>query len=169
MALSGATILSQSGLHIPQSSRITGPSPSDCLVACPVYSLGALTPLQMCSRCILQPQLTRQERIIKLIQEGNLQWSVVKDVGCSQSAVFKIWFKYKSNEVLKKEKLVACKKCESTRIENLKQYALKIEKLNVHLLKKKFFVYYLLLVYLLLNKKCKWTSKCANFMSFYQG
>ena len=33
-------------LYIPQSSRITGASPSDCLVSYPDYSLGAsLTPL----------------------------------------------------------------------------------------------------------------------------
>ena len=31
------------------------------------------------------------ERTVKLIQEGNLQWSVAKAVGSSQTAVFKIW------------------------------------------------------------------------------
>ena len=51
--LSGATILSQSGpgsdgfeglLHIPESSNITGTSPSDCLVSYPGRSLGKSYP-----------------------------------------------------------------------------------------------------------------------------
>ena len=68
--LSGATTPGQSGpgsddnievLHIPQSSNITGTSPSDCLVSYPGHSLwGCLTLLQSCSRCILQPQPTGQ-------------------------------------------------------------------------------------------------------------
>lgn len=37
------------------------------------------------------------ERIIKLLLEGNPAWSVVKDVGCSQSAVSKMLCKYKQN------------------------------------------------------------------------
>ena len=45
-------------LCIPQSSSITGTSPSDCLVSYPGHSLGGLTPLQRCSRYILQPQPT---------------------------------------------------------------------------------------------------------------
>ena len=62
---SGATISGQSEpgsngnegvLHIPQSSSITGTSPSDCLVSYPEYSLGggSLTPLQRFNRCNLQ-------------------------------------------------------------------------------------------------------------------
>ena len=61
MALSGATIPGQSGpgsngnegvFRIPQSSSITGTSPSDCLMSYPVHSLGwDLTPQQRCSRC----------------------------------------------------------------------------------------------------------------------
>ena len=51
-------------LRIPQSSSITGTSPSDCLVSYPGHSLigggGCLTPLQGSSRCILQPQPTGQ-------------------------------------------------------------------------------------------------------------
>ena len=57
MALSGATILGQSGrgsngnnglLRIPQSSSITETSPSDCLVSYPRHSLrGGPTPLQL--------------------------------------------------------------------------------------------------------------------------
>ena len=68
-ALSGATTPGQSGpgsnsnegvLHILQSSSITGTSPSDCLVPYSGHSWGGLTPLQKCSRCILQPQPTEQ-------------------------------------------------------------------------------------------------------------
>ena len=50
-------------LSIPQSSSITGTSPSDGLVSYPGNSLGAgggLTPLQRSSQCILQPQPTGQ-------------------------------------------------------------------------------------------------------------
>ena len=43
---------------IPQSSSITGTSPSDCLVSYQGHSLGGLTPLQRSCRCILYPQLT---------------------------------------------------------------------------------------------------------------
>ena len=64
--LSGATTLGQSVpesdcnegvLSIPQSSRITGTPPSDCLVSYISRALigGGLTPL-----CILQPQPTGQ-------------------------------------------------------------------------------------------------------------
>ena len=66
--LLGATTPGQSGpwsegnkgvLCIPQSLSITGTSPSDCLVLCPGHSLvRVLTPLQRCSRCILQSQPT---------------------------------------------------------------------------------------------------------------
>ena len=65
--LSGATNPKQSGptsdghneaLRIPQSSSITGTSPSDCLVSYPEHSLGCLTPLQRYSLCILQTQPT---------------------------------------------------------------------------------------------------------------
>ena len=41
-------------LRIPQSSIITGASPSDCLVSYPGRSFGGLTPLQRYSRCFLQ-------------------------------------------------------------------------------------------------------------------
>ena len=43
---------------IPQSSSITGASPSDCFVSYPVHSLGCLTPPQGWCWCILHPQLT---------------------------------------------------------------------------------------------------------------
>ena len=44
------------------------------------------------------------EKIVKLIQEGNLQWSVVEVFSFSQSAGSKIWWKYKRNKVVKKGK-----------------------------------------------------------------
>ena len=53
-ALLGATISGQSGLgtngnegvlRIPQSSSITGTSPSDCLVSYPGHSLGGVLPV----------------------------------------------------------------------------------------------------------------------------
>ena len=45
----------EGALRIPQSSSITETSPSDGLVSYPGHSLGGiLTPLQSCSRCILQ-------------------------------------------------------------------------------------------------------------------
>ena len=65
--LSGATTPSQSGpesegnegvLQIPRISKSRA-SPSDGLMSYPGHSLGeGLTPLQTCSRCILQRQLT---------------------------------------------------------------------------------------------------------------
>ena len=67
--LSGATTQGQSGhvsygsevvLRIPQSSSITGISPSDFLVSYPGHLWRCLIPLQRCSRCILQTQLTEQ-------------------------------------------------------------------------------------------------------------
>ena len=68
MTLSSTTTPGQSGRgsdgneeepRIPQSSCITGASPSDCIVSYPRNSLaGSLNPLQRCSRCIWQPQQT---------------------------------------------------------------------------------------------------------------
>ena len=49
-------------LCIPQSSSISGTSPSDCLVSYPGHSLVEEgTPLQRCSQCILHPHLTEQD------------------------------------------------------------------------------------------------------------
>ena len=65
--LSGDTTPSQSGpgsdsnegvCHIPQTSSITGASPSDCLVSYSGHSLRCLTSLQRCSLYILQHQPT---------------------------------------------------------------------------------------------------------------
>ena len=69
--LSGATTLGQSRpgsdynegvFHIPQSSSITGTSPSDCFVSYRWHSLweGVPTLLQKCSRCMLQLQPTEE-------------------------------------------------------------------------------------------------------------
>ena len=66
--LSGATSPSQSGpgtngnegiLHIPKSSKAKA-SPSDAFLSFPGHLLGVgfFTPLQRCSRCILQSQPT---------------------------------------------------------------------------------------------------------------
>ena len=70
LVLSGATTPGQSGpgsngneggAPYSRKPRITGTSPSDCLVSYPRHSFGGgLTPLQRCSQCILQPQLTGQ-------------------------------------------------------------------------------------------------------------
>ena len=52
-------------LRIPQSSNITGATPSDCLVSYPGDVGGeGLTPLQRCSQCILQPQLAGLVRVM---------------------------------------------------------------------------------------------------------
>ena len=69
--LSSTTTLGKSGpgsdgneqvLRIPQSSSITGTSPSDCLVSYPEQPLWGLTPLQRSRLCILQPHPTGQPR-----------------------------------------------------------------------------------------------------------
>ena len=49
-------------LHIPQSSSITGASPSDCFVSYQDTRRGSLTPPQRSSRCIQQPQPTGSGR-----------------------------------------------------------------------------------------------------------
>ena len=75
--LSGATTPGQSRpgsngnegvLCIPQSSSITGTSPSDCVVPYPGHSLrGCFTSLQRCNRCILQTQPTGQNSVNLMI------------------------------------------------------------------------------------------------------
>ena len=76
MTLSGANTSAQNGLRsdvtegvlcIPQNSRITGTSTSDCLVSLSGHSLGGLTLLQS-SRCILLPaDWAIQNLILKVI------------------------------------------------------------------------------------------------------
>uniref|UniRef100_A0A3B1JB81 Transposase Tc1-like domain-containing protein n=1 Tax=Astyanax mexicanus TaxID=7994 RepID=A0A3B1JB81_ASTMX len=48
--------------------------------------------------------LETKERIVKLLEEGNSSRMVAKDVGCSQSAVSKIWTKYKQHGMVVKAK-----------------------------------------------------------------
>uniref|UniRef100_A0A3B5PUG8 Transposase Tc1-like domain-containing protein n=1 Tax=Xiphophorus maculatus TaxID=8083 RepID=A0A3B5PUG8_XIPMA len=48
--------------------------------------------------------LETKERIVKLLEEGNPSRMVAKDVGCSQSAVSKIWTKYKQHGMVVKAK-----------------------------------------------------------------
>uniref|UniRef100_A0A671NXU9 Uncharacterized protein n=1 Tax=Sinocyclocheilus anshuiensis TaxID=1608454 RepID=A0A671NXU9_9TELE len=45
-----------------------------------------------------------KKQIIKLLQEKNPSRSVAKEVGCSQSAISKIWCKYKQNGKVTKGK-----------------------------------------------------------------
>ena len=62
------------------------------------------------------------ERVIKFIQKGNPQWIVVKDVNCSQSAMFKFGANMKEMKWLKKENLLADhERHQSVEVENLKQ------------------------------------------------
>ena len=64
-------------LRIPQSSSTAGTSPSDCLVSYPGNSLGGgVPPLQRCSQCILQPQLTGQTQIEYSFIESNLKYQL---------------------------------------------------------------------------------------------
>ena len=70
------------------------------------------------------------ERLVKLIKESNPLLSVAKDVHSSQSAVGKIWYKDKWNEVIKKEKkniLVDFERNQSVRMENWKHIQQQIE------------------------------------------
>uniref|UniRef100_A0A3B5QK18 Transposase Tc1-like domain-containing protein n=1 Tax=Xiphophorus maculatus TaxID=8083 RepID=A0A3B5QK18_XIPMA len=48
--------------------------------------------------------LETKERIVKLLEEGNPSRMVAKDVGWSQSAVSKIWTKYKQHGMVVKAK-----------------------------------------------------------------
>ena len=80
-ALSGATTPGQSGsgsdsnegvLCIPQSSSITGTSPSDCLVSYQDTHWESLTPQQRSSWCILQPQPTEQTKLSVQVTNNNI-------------------------------------------------------------------------------------------------
>ena len=65
-------------LCIPQCCSITGTSPSDCLVSYSVHSLVFFTPLQRCSRCILQPQLTGQSFLGERLPKDEVTRSLIK-------------------------------------------------------------------------------------------
>ena len=71
-------------LSIPQSSSIIVTSPSDCFVSYPGHSLSGegLTPLQRCSWCILQPQLT--EQLNTHLYSSNEWFCVVIIMSCHQ-------------------------------------------------------------------------------------
>ena len=80
MALSGATTPSQSGpgsngnegvLHIPQTSSITGTSPSDCLVSYPGHSLGGWGsyPSAKVQSMFIQPQPIGQSMNVQLFEK----------------------------------------------------------------------------------------------------
>ena len=89
--LSGATTPSQRGTGSddnkgdPQYSRITGKSPSDCLVSNSGHSLGwGLTLLDRSSRCILQPQLTGQ--YIQVLFQ-TIHFSICMQFKCQNSPI----------------------------------------------------------------------------------
>ena len=88
MILPGATTPYQSGLG---SSSINGTSPSNCLKLYPRHFLTEdLTPLQRCSRYILQPQTTRMVTSSNFFSTNNLRlfgitysrqiWIILKQV-----------------------------------------------------------------------------------------
>uniref|UniRef100_A0A4W6E2X4 Transposase Tc1-like domain-containing protein n=1 Tax=Lates calcarifer TaxID=8187 RepID=A0A4W6E2X4_LATCA len=60
------------------------------------------------------------ERIIKLLKEGKSSRSVAKDVGCSQSAVSKIWTKKTSKRQDRKLKAICLenRKCTAKQMRN---------------------------------------------------
>ena len=72
---------------ISKSSSITESAPSECLVSYPGHSLGALTLLQRCSRCILQRQPTGQLDFIKPIKK-NLIINYTKNVNIKVQCTF---------------------------------------------------------------------------------
>ena len=60
--------------HIPQSSSVTGTSPSDCLVSYQGHTFGGgrvLTFLQRCSRSILQPQPPVDKALVYVLNKWN--------------------------------------------------------------------------------------------------
>ena len=118
--LSGATTLgprepgsdgNEGVLCIPQSSSIIRTSPSDCFVSYPGHSLGGdLTPLQRCSRYILQPQLTGQSvfwdeqgiLFINYLEKGrtiNSKYQIALLV-CLKEEIAKKWPQMKKKKVL---------------------------------------------------------------------
>ena len=77
-------------LCIPQSSSITGTSPSDCLVSSRTLGRGGgLTSLQRSSWCILQPQLTGQytELSVKTVLFQTIQFSISMLFKCQNSSI----------------------------------------------------------------------------------
>ena len=67
------------------------------------------------------------ERVVKVISKVNPLYNLVKEIGCSHSAVSQIRWKYKINVVVKYEyQLVDHEKHQNVRLKNSKQYTLKI-------------------------------------------
>ena len=65
----------EGALRIPQSSSITGTSPSNCLVLYPEHSLGSFTSLERWSRGIQQ---TRPSKDLSVLQiKTNSQWDIL--------------------------------------------------------------------------------------------
>ena len=75
-------------LCIPQSSSITGTSPSDCLMSYQDTCWRGSTPLQWCSLCILQPQpntVTNAFRVNQFLVNCSDKislWCAIFDVWC---------------------------------------------------------------------------------------
>ena len=96
--LSGAVTLSQSGLGSDGNESISSASPSDCLVSYQDTPLESLTTLQRCSRCILWPQLTRQQDTcweslapLSVYSVAIANWAKVGF--CSSNSIFNIcWY-----------------------------------------------------------------------------
>ena len=68
-------------LRISQSFSSTRASPSNSLVSYPGYSLGGFTPMQRCSRCILQLQPTRPLRVVSRYFL-KARWELHKNAQC---------------------------------------------------------------------------------------
>ena len=72
------------------------------------------------------------ELIIKLTKKVIQLWSVAKDVGCSKSAVSKIWNSYIQNgEMLEKGNIqVGQARCQSAKTEDVKEFVWKKKPYN---------------------------------------
>lgn len=82
--------------------------------------------------------LETKERIVKLLEEGVSSRMVAKDVGCSQSAVSKIWTKYKQHgKVLKGKRSGRPRKTSKRQDKNLKALCLEDRKRTTKQMKKK--------------------------------
>lgn len=82
--------------------------------------------------------LETKERIIKLLEEGNATRMVAKDVGCSQSAVSKIWTKYKQHgKVVKVKRTGRPRKTSKRHDKQLKAICLENRRCTTRQMKKK--------------------------------
>ena len=97
-------------LHIPQSSSITGNSPSDCLVSYQDNRCGDLTALQRCSGCILQsPQPTGPQDTCRgggLTQLQRCSWCILQLPTANLLCyVFLVLLRIRSRYLLKRSKI----------------------------------------------------------------